>query len=413
MPFVWSIGTIIGPAIGGCFANPSENFPKVFSPHGLFGRFPYLLPNLICAALLLVAIIVGLFLIEETHPDKQPWSQQVVRARRESTAQTPLFATAGSTAHAHADLTHESYGTFNAVNGHQEQSITVRPSGRPTMRRADTQYSPISTIFSRRVLMLVTALGIFTYHSMTYDNLLPIFLQDSREGDDLSTLSTSDVLAGGIGLSTQQVGIIMAVNGLIALFIQGVIFPLAATWLGVWKLFVVVTCAHPVAYFIVPYLAFLPRDALYPGIYAALTIRNLLSILAYPVLLILIKEASPGPSYLGRINGLAASVGAACRTLASPISGALYGVGIRIHFTPLSWWISALVAVMGALQLLFIRRRKYQSQVNNIGHFHEQEQAMVQDDSETVYYDIRPNEDSTDDEAAPIRVGRDRGNINS
>lgn len=53
MPFVWSIGTIIGPAIGGTFANPSVAFPWLFSPSGIFSMFPYLLPNLICAALLL------------------------------------------------------------------------------------------------------------------------------------------------------------------------------------------------------------------------------------------------------------------------------------------------------------------------------------------------------------------------
>lgn len=100
MPFVWSIGTILGPAVGGYFSDPSENFPAMFSKHGLFARFPYLLPNIICAALLLVAIIVGFFLIEETHPDKQPWhqNQQTPPSRRQSMAETPLIAGAASDA---------------------------------------------------------------------------------------------------------------------------------------------------------------------------------------------------------------------------------------------------------------------------------------------------------------------------
>lgn len=234
---------------------------------------------------------------------------------------------------------------------------------------------------------------------MTYDNLLPIFLQDSRDGDDTSTMSTKDVFAGGIGLTTQDVGVIMSVNGLIALFIQGVIFPLATSWLGVWKTFVLVTCGHPLAYFIVPYLAFLPAGTLYPGIYAALTIRNLFSILAFPTLLILIKSASPGPSYLGRINGLAASVGAACRTLASPIAGLLYGAGIRVGFTPLAWWVSALVAIVGALQLFFIPRQKDRAEVRNVGHFREQERRQSIAQNETVHFYIRHAEESSDEEA--------------
>lgn len=140
---------------------------------------------------------------------------------------------------------------------------------------------------------------------------------------------------------------------------------------------------------------------MYPGIYAALTVRNLFSILAYPLLLILIKSASPGPSSLGRINGLAASVGAACRTLASPISGLLYGVGIRLNFTPLAWWVSALVAVVGALQLLFMIRRKDRVHVHNVGHFREQERRMSKAQGGTVRIFVGDTDsNSTSDEEA-------------
>lgn len=191
----------------------------------------------------------------------------------------------------------------------------------------------------------------FTYHSMTYDHLMPIFFQDKRT-------NAAHQLSGGLGLKTQSVGVIMSVNGLIALFVQGVIFPLMAERLGVWRLFVLVTIGHPIAYFIVPYLILLPQSWLYTGIYASLFVRNCLSILAYPLILILIKEAAPSASCLGKINGLAASAGGACRTMASPIAGILYGLGSQMRFTPLAWWVSALVAVIGALQIPWIDRQK-------------------------------------------------------
>lgn len=351
MPFVWSIGTIIGPSIGGYFANPADNFSEIFSPDGIFGRFPYLLPNLICAILVLASIITGYFFLDETHPDMQPWSTPADLANTE--AETPLIPAQAGTTTAAANLAQEaSYGTFNRVKADQEEEWTVHPNGRPNS--VSSEDSP--KVFTKQVIMLVVALGIFTWHSMSFDTLLPIFFQDERLDDVVISMNGS--LAGGLGLSVQQVGVIMSINGLIALFVQGAIFPLMAAWLGVWRIFVLVTILHPIAYFIVPYLAMLPQEWLYPGIYACLAIRNILSILAYPVLLILLKGAAPSSSCLGKINGLAASTGAACRTIAAPVSGLLYTVGIHISFTALAWWASAVIAIVGGIQVLFIRQRK-------------------------------------------------------
>ncbi|OJD39860.1 mfs transporter [Diplodia corticola] len=354
MPFVWSVGTIVGPSIGGYFAEPSKNFPALFPPGSLFDRFPYLLPNLICALMLLGSILAGYLFLEETHPDMQPWS--TAEDLQESHAETPLMPTAGATAHAAANLATESYGTFDDVDVQHEETWTIRADGK--------EVSASFSVFSKNIMMLVIALGIFTYHSMTYDVLLPIFLQDHR-AHHIKNLAVP--LAGGLGMTIQQVGLILSINGIIALVIQAVVFPLMAAWMGVWRLFVVVTVGHPIAYFIVPYLVILPEDMLYPAIYACLTVRNFFSIVAYPLLLILIKEASPSPSTLGKINGLAASTGAACRTLASPIAGLLYGMGAHDGFTALPWWVSALVALAAAAQIPFIKREhKRETHVNPV-----------------------------------------------
>ena len=352
MPFVWSIGTIIGPAIGGTFARPVISMPSIFSPTGIFAHFPYLLPNLLCAAILLISILFGYFFLIETHPDMQPWSTQ--EELDHTTAETPLM-TAGATADYGVDLRADTYGTFNTINIHESKEWMVNADG--SCRPASISSTDGPKVFTRKVAMIVIALGIFTYHSMTYDHLLPIFLQDER----ISTNNVSQSpfhIPGGLGLSTQSVGIIMSINGIIALFIQAILFPLLASWLGVWKTFVIVTVLHPIAYFIVPYLAFLPESSLYPGIYVCLAIRNFFSILAYPVLLILLKEAAPFPSVLGKVNGLAASAGAACRTISPPIAGYLYGIGTQIGFTGLAWWGSGIVAIAGAFQILSIQRTK-------------------------------------------------------
>lgn len=273
----------------------------------------------------------------------------------QTTAETPLVLTAGATADAGVDLRGDTYGTFNTVDIQEEKEWLLKPNGSSRPPSISSHHEP--KVFTRKVVMIVVALGIFTYHSMAYDHLLPIFLQDERVPEATAGASPFRI-PGGLGLTTTSVGIIMSINGLIALFIQAVIFPLFASWFGVWKTFVIVTILHPIAYFIMPFLAFVPENLLYPGIWACLTIRNFTSILAYPVLLILLKEATSSPSILGKVNGLAASAGAACRTIAPPLAGYLYGVGIEIGFTGLAWWGSGVVAIAGAVQILSVKRTK-------------------------------------------------------
>lgn len=71
MPFVWCLGSIIGPAMGGALAQPCENYPWLFARNTLFDRFPFLLPNLVCIVVLVCGIVVGFLFLEETHPEKK------------------------------------------------------------------------------------------------------------------------------------------------------------------------------------------------------------------------------------------------------------------------------------------------------------------------------------------------------
>ncbi|KAJ5752385.1 hypothetical protein N7520_009302 [Penicillium odoratum] len=351
MPFVWSIGTIIGPAIGGLLARPADGFPNLFPRDGLFGRFPYLLPNLVCSFLLLLSIIGSWLFLQETHPDMQ---SDCDRYFQHTSVDQPLLATSGTTANATVDLRADSYGTFDQVSLYEDKNWELQADGTATTWKQSTE----PKAFTWRVTMLILALAIFTYHSMTYDHLLPIFLQDDRTRNPSATLSVPFNIPGGVGLSTQTVGVIMSTDGIIALVIQSMIFPAFAHWLGVWRLFVVVTILHPISYFMVPFLVFLPQSLVFFGIYACMIVRNLLSIIAFPVLLILIKQASPSDAVMGKINGLAASAGAASRTMAAPIAGLLYGAGSEIGCTAVAWWGSTFVALLGAFQIWLIQQKK-------------------------------------------------------
>lgn len=148
MPLVWSVGTILGPCIGGTFADPHETWPDVFPRGSLLDRFPYLLPNLICAGLLLVSIVLGVFLLEETHHDMGP--RTLLEADGFISEQTPLRETSDAIKRPVVDARSPAYGTF--VNQHPGAGDATEKS----------QKSVAYSIFSnRRIMAIVISLSIY------------------------------------------------------------------------------------------------------------------------------------------------------------------------------------------------------------------------------------------------------------
>uniref|UniRef100_A0A0E0BNI7 Major facilitator superfamily (MFS) profile domain-containing protein n=1 Tax=Oryza glumipatula TaxID=40148 RepID=A0A0E0BNI7_9ORYZ len=65
----WGIGLVVGPAIGGYFAQPAKQYPNIFSK-SIFGRFPYFLPCLCISLIALVVLISCIWLPETLHKHK-------------------------------------------------------------------------------------------------------------------------------------------------------------------------------------------------------------------------------------------------------------------------------------------------------------------------------------------------------
>ncbi len=71
MPFVWCLGSIIGPVMGGALAQPCIAYPWLFDRGSIFGAYPFLLPNLVCVVILVFGIAIGVLFLEETHAEKK------------------------------------------------------------------------------------------------------------------------------------------------------------------------------------------------------------------------------------------------------------------------------------------------------------------------------------------------------
>ncbi|KAK5951497.1 hypothetical protein OHC33_007553 [Knufia fluminis] len=372
-PFMWSLGAIAGSSLGGFTAQPAKYYPKVFSQDGIFGRFPYLLPNLIAVAIVLTAMVLGLLFLEETNPDlisqkqgtAEPTTAQIAHetapllgARRD---RAPSIATARSGASVpyvavqvplpndpNFDLRRSSIASVASLTAFKKSIPNMYETHDTAIADEDEppNKEPTKT-FTKAVITWIVALWLLCYHQMAFSSLLPVYLLD----DPAQPQNSHHLdLHGGLGQTLPQVGTILAVNSIISLLVQGVVFPLYVHWLGVWYTVVTLTLASPIVYAITPFVTLLGNAKL--GVYIVLTMQSLFTTMNYPILLILIKNATPSPSVLGRVNGLAMSGCSGARTIAPPLVGILYSAG----GSAVAWWSCGVIAVVAIVQLCFSRR---------------------------------------------------------
>ncbi|RSL95634.1 hypothetical protein CDV31_013803 [Fusarium ambrosium] len=377
-PFVWTLGGIIGSAMGGFLAQPAIFYPSLFPADGLFGRYPYLLPNLVSVAVVAIAVIQGLFFLEETNvkPSKEinsshqhdqndqstavadddvepneettllrrPLRRTSVPRRAVSTSVSrsrPQFAESSlplPVEHDFIDLRRSSFGTVHSIRLPDELRP---PSTEPPAYEGKT--------FNFTVMMLILALLIASYHQMAAGSLLATYLLDKPE------VSSGRLdWRGGLGYTVHDVGKYLAVNGALGLLIQAVIFPMFVERVGVWHSFLWMIVLYPLTYTLMPFLSALHEPFVSGGIYLSLFMQSFCGMIAMPVCLILLKDATPSPQVLGRVNGLAMSGACLARTIAPPLAGVIYSVAGSV----IAWASCVGVALLGVLQLLWVPRSR-------------------------------------------------------
>ncbi|KAF5019345.1 hypothetical protein F66182_8654 [Fusarium sp. NRRL 66182] len=380
-PFVWTLGGIIGSAMGGFLAQPAVFYPSVFSQDGLFGRYPYLLPNLVSVVVVAVAVIQGLFFLEETHVDRgngnenenntanyqdiavvddlesidetTPLRRSQYRSsisRRHMSPSTsrsrPRFAESSlplAVEHDFVDLRRGSFGTVHSILL-PEDLLTP-----PNEEQENEQDGTGEKTFNWTVMMLIVALLIFSYHQMAASSLLATYLLDVPA----ETRGHLDLL-GGLGYTVHDVGVYLAINGVLGLFIQAVIFPMFVARVGVWHSFLSMILLYPASYMLMPFLSAFHEPLVSVGIYASLFIQSFCGLIVAPVTLILIKDATPSSQVLGRVNGLAMSGACLARTVAPPLAGVFYSLA----GSATAWASCVAVALIGAIQLFWVPPRR-------------------------------------------------------
>lgn len=367
MPMVWCIGSIIGPMIGGALARPCISYPEIFARGTIWDRYPYLLPNLFSAATVFIGVVIGLLFLEETHAEKKT---QRDRGREIGDYLANLFSRVtkcngrGRAPEKQALLDgerHVSYGSRHGSSSSDEedellpayQSQESSPRLAPQDDTRSLESQPLEPIvqekpktFTKPVIMNIISYGILAFHTMTFDQLFPVFLSTARPEHPVHDLPFR--FTDGFGLETKVIGFIMSVQGLYSLFSNYLIVPPVTRRLGSLRLFRLLAFSYFALYLVTPYLVLLPEQMRMPAIYLLVIWKCTFSTMAYPSNAILLANSAPSKQVLGTINGIAASTASLCRALGPTLSGLLYSLGLQTGYSGLAWWFSGLVTIVGA-----------------------------------------------------------------
>ncbi|KAG9240761.1 major facilitator superfamily domain-containing protein [Calycina marina] len=360
MPLVWSLGSIFGPSFGGTLAKPAESYPDLFGHSRLFIKFPFLLPNLVVACFFLIGISTGILFLEETLETKRhktDYGRELgkhlssflkrsfrpkiseIQSNEESTESSSLLGpkTSAST---------KSYRSTNTNHDSTTQPLSSRPPmPRPTLME----------VFTRQSVINLIAYTFLALHSVTYDQLLPIFLHRAREVHTPQNTSLPFKFSGGFGFDHSRIGTIFTVYGIVGCFIQFLVFPPAARRFGVLNCFKVCGIVFPIVWFVTPFTSLIEDSAIQQGaLCAIMVVRSFLVIFAFPCSVIMLTNSAVSLRVLGTLNGFSVSISAIGRAVGPAMGGAAFSWGDAAGYVITPYFLLGTVAAIGAIPIWFL-----------------------------------------------------------
>ncbi|GJE90858.1 MFS general substrate transporter [Phanerochaete sordida] len=309
----WPLGAIIGPLIGGTFANPADKWPQWFG-NEFWRSYPYLLPAVMAASLAMCGAVFGFFALEETHPSKR-------RARADSLASSP-------------------------IDGYQEKP---------------QQPASIGSLLSNPLIRALSfSGGALSFTNTAFDVIFVLYCY-------------TPIRTGGIAFTAAEIGFALASSGLIAAGLQVFFMPYLLRRFDHAKMYNTCVGIFPWVFLLLPLLNLVARrgavlgadgvESVTPATKAALWagIALLLALarsaaLAFSVNMILIKNSAPDPASLGVTNGLILFAMCGARAFGPAFASSLFAFSVGFAWWPLRYvWVVVMVG-LAALATTLSRR---------------------------------------------------------
>ncbi|TVY59111.1 putative membrane protein [Lachnellula cervina] len=353
LPVLYGIGGITGPAIGGLLVSQTNPFKK-----GEKNPYPYLLPNLFSAAILLIDLVVTAFFLEESleeakelPPLKQRmshlfvWLWQFAAGARQPTYIRHRF---------HHDSRYRVDGTDGHVDpdgdtGSETQSLLSMPDLLPH----NDGHLARKEILNRNTILLLSTYLVFQLSNISFNSLYPIF-------------AASDAPTGR-ELTPEEIGLSLSFAGIVTIVFQVGIFGRLKEKMGNKATYRAGLLLFFLSMMMMPWVRYRDSPApfgwkngevwLWIELGFVLLVKTVAAVGGLTSALLLITNSAPNHSVLGTLNGLAQTLSAAGRAAGPFLSGGLFSIAtnVRPKGEALAWGVFGGIAFLGWLASFGIR----------------------------------------------------------
>ncbi|KAJ5825409.1 hypothetical protein N7474_002547 [Penicillium riverlandense] len=355
LPVLYGIGGISGPLLGGLLVFERNPFT------GAKSTYPYLLPNLLSAVILLVDLVLTSLFLEESLEDADDSLPKIGKKVR--SLFTWLWQFTGFARHP----------TYLRVPHHVPSS----PTGRDGTPEADDHDSDLDSasevddeeshpaeeltwdeIYNRDTVLLLLTYLIFALCNVSFNSLFPIFAQARPPV--------------GRALTPSEIGLSQGFAGAVTIIFQICIFNRLRDKMGNRWSYRAGLFGFVISFLLMPFVGYKSsgskrltgKSALMAiEVCFVLLVKTVASVGGLTSALLLVTNSAPNHAVLGALNGLAQTLSAAGRAVGPFLSGGLFSLTAKIQpkGEALAFGVFGAVSFVGFVMSFGIRGRSLEA----------------------------------------------------
>ncbi|KAJ5600350.1 hypothetical protein N7450_001417 [Penicillium hetheringtonii] len=347
LPVLYGVGGISGPLLGGLLVFERNPFT------GEKSTYPYLAPNLLSAAILLLDLVITAIYLEESLEDADTLPRLGKKVRSLFTwlwqftgfAPRPTYATPVP----HRQYTGDNEDHDSDLDSASEVSSQV---GNPAEELTWEE------IFTRDTVLLLLTYLVFAFCNVSFNSLFPIFAQAKPPA--------------GRQLTPSEIGLSQGFAGIVTIIFQICIFNRLRDKMGNRWSYRAGLFGFVVSFLLMPFIGYKTKtgeglthtSALMAfELCFVLLVKTVASVGGLTSALLLITNSAPNHAVLGALNGLAQTLSAAGRAVGPFLSGGLFSLTSKIQpkGEALAFGVFGAVSFIGFIMSFGIRGRSLEA----------------------------------------------------